>query len=167
MEFTLLLILTLILGVIGIPSIILVRMAKGKKKQHYMADVLDAGITSFGYKDIPNDPRLTEHKDMFELEDMLVDRMLSHQSIDEEFEDIKSTLRPGDMVKLKFVIFVEEEFGTHKETVAAEEQLWIMVGKCEYPLYYGTLATEPQETETSLKIGQPLWFHNNHIVAIG
>lgn len=161
--FTLLILLFLMLV---IPWSIYIRSLGKKKKQRYMADVLDAGITSFGYKDIPDDPRLSEYKDMFELEDELVNRALAHQSMDEEFEDAKLDLFPGNYVKLKFVIFVEEEFGTWKETVAADEELWVMVEECECPLFYGTLATEPQTTEAALKIGQQLWFHSNHIMAI-
>ncbi len=166
MEYMVYMLLAFMAIMVIIP-IVFYRMVWGKKKQQYLTELLDAGEISFGYKEMPDDPRLQEHAAVFELQDVLVDRLNKNMAIDEQFEMAKFALQPGNTVKLVFDIFVVAEFGTWKETVVAEEALWVLIERREEPLFYGTLASEPQELETSLKPGQKLWFHGNHILEIG
>ena len=69
----------------------------------------------------------------------------------------KDSLKPGDSVKLKFMIEEEGEMEV--------ERMWIRVKGEKDGLYFGELDNEPFGS-TELIEGQTVWFHANHIFEI-
>ena len=111
------------------------------------------------YSPIKPDARLaTLTKDHWELEDIAKSAIEIVYDNPLPTNQEKQNLKPGDLVKLKFIT------SDHNEVDI--ERMWVRIEGMDNELYYGQLENEPYETD-KLKLGQKIWFHPNHIFIIG
>lgn len=141
------------------------RKPQGKKSSY--SNILDSDEEILALnKALPNDAKLQENNDVFELEDMVAAKHTLGIKEDGHFEKSKSALNDGDTVKLRFNIFVKNDFGELINTEVAVEDLWVLIERVNGEFFYGVLANELQEQNTKLKQGHKFWFHANHVFEI-
>jgi hypothetical protein len=77
--------------------------------------------------------------------------------------EVRSSLQPGQIVKLIFRIALQDE--EHGQTQEVE-RMWVIVEKClEEGMYLGTLDNDPQCTK-GLKAGMNLVFEPRHVIQV-
>lgn len=106
------------------------------------------------YEPISADHRLaTLDKDKWELEDIAksATEIVYDSPIPTKSE--RQNLKPGDLVKLHFMIEEDGETET--------ERMWVQVTGEKDGLFSGTLDNDP--FNEILKAGQLIWFHANHV----
>jgi uncharacterized protein YegJ (DUF2314 family) len=109
------------------------------------------------YEPIRADARLTTlHKDKWELEDIAKSATEIIYSAAVPARSERQNLKPGDLVKLHFLI--------EEDDVTETERMWVQVTGERDGLFSGTLDNDP--FNEILKAGQLIWFHSNHVSQI-
>lgn len=128
----------------------------GDKVHHSNKELLILEQYKQKYVAAPEDNRLpTIKKDGYTLEDiaLLATGMIFTHPLPDDAA--KAALKPGDLVKLKFIDCDNDV-----------ERMWVKVNGLHNGLFYGEL----QNNSTSiadLESGSNIWFHYNHIFEIG
>ena len=109
------------------------------------------------YEPISADQRLaTLDKDKWELEDIAKSATEIVYDAPIPAKSERQNLKPGDLVKLHFMIEEDGETET--------ERMWVQVTGEKDGLFSGTLDNDP--FNEVLKAGQLIWFHANHVAHI-
>lgn len=109
------------------------------------------------YEPIPPDERLSDlDRDKWELEDIAKSATEIVYETPIPTKRVRQNLRPGDLVKLRFVVKGDQQ--------TEIERIWVRVIDKKDGLYLGELDNEP--FDEILKPIETVWFHPNHVLVI-